>query len=121
MSRSKCLFSFSLDEKETKNQVKNMLNAPHGILRISRSAKSLNSRFTSSLLTFLTGLRSYFIQHLLKIKIFLITKNVKIFCKLPHTLVIVRLILAKRSDIQIFLVAMRRLFERRGLNVIKVL
>jgi hypothetical protein len=35
-------------------------------------------------------------------------------------LVIVRLVLAKRSDIQIFLAALRRLFERRGLNVIKV-
>jgi len=30
--------SFSLDEKETKNQVKNMLYAPHGILRFLRSA-----------------------------------------------------------------------------------
>ncbi len=30
------MLSFSLDEKETKNQVKNMLYAPFGILRILR-------------------------------------------------------------------------------------
>ncbi len=40
------LFSFCLNQKETKNQVKNMLHAPHGILRILRSAKSLNSCLT---------------------------------------------------------------------------
>ena len=61
------LLSFSLDEKETKNQVKNMLHAPHGILRISRSAKSLNSRFTPTLLAFLITLRSCTIHHLPKI------------------------------------------------------
>jgi hypothetical protein len=32
------VLSFSLDEKETKNQVKNMHHAPHGILRFSRFA-----------------------------------------------------------------------------------
>ena len=35
------------------------------------------------------------------------------FYKLLHTLVSVRLVLAKRSDIQIFLAELRRLFERR--------
>jgi len=54
--------SFSIDEKETKNQAKNMLHAPHGILRILRSAKSLNSRFTATLLAFLTALRSCSIE-----------------------------------------------------------
>jgi hypothetical protein len=58
--------SFSIDEKETKNLVKNMLYAPLGILQILRSAKSLNSRFTASLLAFLTALRSCTIQHFLK-------------------------------------------------------
>ena len=57
--------SFSIDEKETKNLVKNMLHAPLGILRILRSAKSLNSRFTPSLLAFLTGLRAYSSQRFL--------------------------------------------------------
>ena len=60
------LFSFCLNQKETKNQVKNMLHAPHGILRILRSAKSLNSRFTATLLAFLTILCSCFIGLLLK-------------------------------------------------------
>jgi hypothetical protein len=32
--------SFSLNEKETKNQVKNMRHAPLGILRFLRSAKA---------------------------------------------------------------------------------
>jgi hypothetical protein len=47
-----------------------MRHAPHGILRILRSAKSSNSRFTASLLAFLTGRRSCSIQYLLKYNLF---------------------------------------------------
>jgi hypothetical protein len=68
--------SFSLDEKETKNQVKNMRHVPHGILRILRSAKFLNSRFTTSLLAFLTVLRSCFIQHHKSIVCFVHLNNI---------------------------------------------
>ena len=54
-----------------------MLYAPHGILRILRSAKSLNSRFTATLPAFLTAHTLVLFSTFLKYNLFRTLKRLK--------------------------------------------